>query len=131
VAAAALVRIGASDDLVDGGPGLRFDASVCDRAVTGFAVRYRGTVVGYLNQCAHVAMELDWQPGMFFDSAGDVLMCATHGALYEPASGRCAGGPCAGRGGLRRLQVVERDGAIFWQPDDVVRAPPSESRPAG
>jgi nitrite reductase/ring-hydroxylating ferredoxin subunit len=131
VVAAALIRIGASADLVDGGRGLRFDASVGDRAVTGFAVRHRGTVVGYLNQCAHVAMELDWQPGMFFDSDGDVLMCATHGALYEPASGRCTGGPCAGRGGLRRLQVIECDGAIYWQPDDVVRAPLSELRPAG
>ncbi|MCA3220519.1 MAG: Rieske 2Fe-2S domain-containing protein [Burkholderiales bacterium] len=133
MAAAALIRIGASADLVDGGRGLRFDASVGDRAVTGFAVRYRGTVVGYLNQCAHVAMELDWQPGMFFDSdgEGDVLVCATHGALYEPATGRCAGGPCAGRGGLRRLQMIERDGAIYWQPDDVVRAPLTARRPAG
>lgn len=131
MAAAALIRIGASADLVDGGRGLRFDASVGDRAVTGFAVRYRGTVVGYLNQCAHVAMELDWQPGVFFDRDGDVLMCATHGALYEPASGRCAGGPCAGRGGLRRLELVERDGAIYWQPDDVVRAPLSGSCPEG
>ncbi len=131
MAAAALIRVGASGELVDGGPGLRFVATVADRAVTGFVVRHRGAVVGYLNQCAHVAMELDWQPGQFFDSDGEVLMCATHGALYEPTTGRCAGGPCAGRGGLRRLVVVERDGAIYWQPDDVVRAPLNAPDPAG
>jgi nitrite reductase/ring-hydroxylating ferredoxin subunit len=125
MAAAGLIRVGDSVAVVDGGPGLRFDVSVAARPVTGFVVRHGGKVVGYLNQCAHVAMELDWQPGVFFDTDGEVLVCATHGAVYDPASGRCAGGPCAGRGGLRRLQVLERDGSIYWQPDDVVQAPVS------
>jgi nitrite reductase/ring-hydroxylating ferredoxin subunit len=65
-------------------------------------------------------MELDWQPGQFFDDEGRWLTCATHGALYDPASGSCAGGPCVGRGGLRPLKVVEREGAVLWQPDDYV-----------
>lgn len=130
MAAAGLIRIGASTDLLDGGVGLRFTVSVADREHTGFAVRQHGIVHAYLNQCAHVATELDWQPGVFFDSDRRWLMCATHGALYEPASGQCAGGPCLGRGHLRTLQVVERDGSIFWQPDEVVRAPVSEDRSA-
>jgi nitrite reductase/ring-hydroxylating ferredoxin subunit len=130
MAAAALIRIGASADLLDSGPGLRFAASVAGRAVTGFVVRHRGAVVGYLNQCAHVAMELDWQPGVFFDADGQTLMCATHGALYDPATGRCVGGACAGRGGLRKLVVIEQDGGLYWQPDEIVRAPLSATGPA-
>ncbi|MCA3212916.1 MAG: Rieske 2Fe-2S domain-containing protein [Burkholderiales bacterium] len=131
MAAAALIRLAASDELVDGGPGLRFAVELAGRAATGFAIRRHGQARAYLNQCAHVAMELDWQPGVFFDGAGEFLMCATHGALYEPATGRCAGGPCAGRGSLRPLTLVERGGALYWQPDEVVRAPPNAAAAAG
>jgi nitrite reductase/ring-hydroxylating ferredoxin subunit len=111
--------------LRDGGDGIVFDVEVDGRAATGFVVRHRGGVVGYLNRCAHVAMELDWQRGRFLDDSGDWLVCATHGAMYAPGNGRCAGGPCAGRGGLRALEVIERDTAVYWRPDDVVRAPPA------
>ena len=129
--AAALIRVGTSEALRDGGPGLRFEVEVAGRVETAFAVRHRGAIYGYLNRCANVAMELDWQVGMFFDSEGQWLTCATHGALYEPHTGRCAGGPCLGRGGLRRLTLVERDGAIYWQPDDVVRAVSGTAAPTG
>ncbi len=62
-----------------------------------FFVRYDGNrPFGYLNQCAHVPMELDWSEGKFFESSGLYLMCATHGAIYEPDTGKCVGGPCRG-----------------------------------
>jgi nitrite reductase/ring-hydroxylating ferredoxin subunit len=35
--------------------------------------------------------------------------------MYEPDTGRCAGGPC-GRGKLTALQVQERDGHVYWYP---------------
>jgi len=35
-----------------------------------FAVRYRSRVYAYRNRCAHMPMELDWQPGKFFDVWG-------------------------------------------------------------
>ncbi len=112
-----LIRIARADAVAESGDGLRFPLSVGGRAATGFVVRHRGRLVAYLNQCTHVAMELDWQPGRFFDADGEWLVCSTHGALYEPASGRCVGGPCAGRGGLRAIDLVERDGLLYWQPD--------------
>lgn len=115
------VDVGASEDLVDGGPGLRFPVCVGGRPATGFAVRYAGRVHAYLNRCAHVAMELDWLEGAFFDEDALHLVCATHGALFEPDTGRCAGGPCAGRGGLRPLQIEERDGRLLWRPDPGVQ----------
>jgi nitrite reductase/ring-hydroxylating ferredoxin subunit len=119
-----LIRIGDATQLADGGSGLKFDVAVGGRSATAFVVRWRGSVIGYLNQCAHVAMELDWIAGRFFDRDATVLMCATHGALYDPVSGACIGGPCQGRGGLRRIEVFERDGGLWWRPDAVVSAPP-------
>ena len=116
-----LIPICDGAELTDGGTGVRFDVEIDGGRASGFVVRYRGSVVGFLNRCAHVAMELDWLPGLFFEDEGRYLMCATHGAIYEPDTGACAGGPCLGRGGLLRLQVVERDGRIWWIPDKNVR----------
>jgi len=82
-----------------------------ERAV-GFAVRYNGGVYGYLNQCAHVPVELDWQEGLFFDLSRHYLICSTHGAHYEPDSGYCVMGPCKGKS-LHRLNVYEHDGNVY------------------
>lgn len=106
-----------ADALVDGGKGLRFPVTAFGEDATAFVVRYGQQAYAYLNRCAHVPMELDWNEGEFFESSGLYLMCATHGALYEPETGHCAGGPCRG-GKLQPLSVIERDHQIFWQPND-------------
>ena len=124
-----------SDAVLEGGKGVRFAVNAGGADGTGFVVRYNGAAYAYLNRCAHVPIELDWAEGEFFESSGLYLMCATHGAIYVPESGLCAGGPCKG-GRLRPIGVVERDQQIFWQPDDYVRpraqapAPASTSAPA-
>ncbi len=119
-----LIALCPSAQLIERGAGFRFDVLVGGETFGAFAVRYRGRVVAYLNRCAHVAMELDWVAGQFFDSDREMLLCATHGAAYEPADGHCVGGPCAGRGGLRRLQVVEESGVVYWRADVGVRPRP-------
>jgi len=108
--------------LLDGGKGVRFPVIAYGQPATGFVVRYEGKPFAYLNRCAHVPIELDWKQGDFFESSGLYLMCATHGAVYEPDTGKCAGGPCRG-GRLRPIGVSERDGGMWWQPDEAVRAP--------
>lgn len=115
-----LIPICLSGDLEEGGKGIRFPVTAGDEDSTGFVVRYESKVHGYLNRCAHVPIELDWNEGEFFESSGLYLMCSTHGALYVPDTGRCAGGPCRG-GRLRPIAVTEREGQVFWQPDDYVR----------
>jgi nitrite reductase/ring-hydroxylating ferredoxin subunit len=109
-----------SGQLEEGGKGVRFPVTAGGDDSTGFVVRFEGVVRGYLNRCAHVPIELDWNEGEFFESSGLYLMCSTHGALYTPEDGRCAGGPCRG-GRLRPIMVFERDGQVFWEPDDYVR----------
>jgi nitrite reductase/ring-hydroxylating ferredoxin subunit len=120
--AGALIEVCPASRLVDGGAGVRFGVIAGGEPAAAFLVRHRGRVVGYLNRCAHVAMELDWIEGRFFDADGEWLLCATHGAAYDPASGHCVGGPCAGRGGLRKLVVVEDGGVVYWRPDGDLRA---------
>jgi nitrite reductase/ring-hydroxylating ferredoxin subunit len=101
--------------LEDGGAGVCFQVDWYGQAEPAFAVRFRGQVRAYLNRCAHVPVTLDWQAGEFFDSDSRYLICATHGALYEPATGLCVLGPCRGRR-LVPLEVVERDGQVFCLP---------------
>lgn len=102
----------ASTDLLDDGAAVRFSVERDGVAEPAFVVRYCGKVYAYFNRCAHVPVELDWQEGRFFDHSGLYLICATHGALYAPESGRCMGGRCDGKG-LTPLAVVERDGNIY------------------
>lgn len=112
----------ASADLAEGGKGVRFPVTAFGYQATGFAVRYEGKVYGYLNQCAHVPVELDWIEGEFFESSRLYLMCATHGAIYVPQTGHCAGGPCKG-GRLRPIAVEEEGGEVYWRPDEFIRPP--------
>jgi len=114
------ILICAGESVLEGGKGVRFPVEAGGDKATGFVVRYDGKAYAYLNRCAHVPIELDWAEGEFFESSGLYLMCSTHGAIYVPESGFCAGGPCRG-GRLRPIPVVERDGQIFWQPDDYVK----------
>jgi nitrite reductase/ring-hydroxylating ferredoxin subunit len=114
------VFVCSSSDLMEGGKGIRFPVTAFGEDTTGFVVRYKGTVYGYLNRCVHVPMELDWNEGEFFDMTGLYLMCSTHGAIYAPESGQCMGGPCRG-GRLRRIMVIEKDNQVFWQPDEYIR----------
>jgi len=102
-----------STTLRDAGDGVRFEVEYFGERAPAFAVRHEGRVYAYLNRCAHVAMELDWREGQFFDLQGRDLICSTHGAVYAAASGRCLGGPCGGEP-LVRLQVEERDGRIYY-----------------
>lgn len=104
----------ASAALPEAGLGVRFEVEYFGDPAPAFAVRQGGRVHAYLNRCAHVAMELDWQSGVFFDSGGRDLICSTHGAVYEASSGRCLGGPCNGAP-LVKLRIEERDGSVFFK----------------
>jgi nitrite reductase/ring-hydroxylating ferredoxin subunit len=111
-----------ADALVDGGTGVRFPVLAFGDEATGFVVRHGGKVYGYLNRCAHVPVELDWFKGEFFESGKLYLMCSTHGAIYVPETGVCAGGPCRG-GKLRPIAVHESETGVYWQPDQHFQPP--------
>ena len=106
----------ASNQLQNGGCGVRFLVTHNGHIGPAFAVRHAGRVFAYLNRCAHKLVELDWQQGEFFDAECRNLICTTHGALYDPVSGVCVGGPCRGAA-LTAVAVREENGAVWLAGD--------------
>lgn len=102
----------AAAELSEAGPGVRFELDHHGERVPAFVVRWRGRIRAYLNRCGHIPVEMDWQPGEFFDIGRIYLVCATHGALYDPDTGACLSGRCVGRG-LTQVAVWEEDGRIY------------------
>lgn len=114
-----------SGDLVEDGKGVCFTVEIGGQLHPAFAIRYRNRIYAYLNRCAHRGVTLDWDNGRFFDITGSYLVCSTHGALYEPDIGRCAGGPCRGLG-LTKLDVTENDGQVrLDRHDNILLVEPS------
>lgn len=104
----------ASEQLLEGGVGVRFTLQSPDgQSHPAFVVRFEGQAFAYLNRCAHVPMEMDWREGHFFEEGGLYLICATHGAMYEPNTGLCVAGPCGGAK-LIPVPVQENGGQVSW-----------------
>jgi nitrite reductase/ring-hydroxylating ferredoxin subunit len=98
-------------DALRPGDTARFQIEKNGKTVAGFIVNHQGRHHAYVNRCPHAGTPLDWWPNEFFTEDGRFLICATHGAVFEPDSGRCIEGPCPGAR-LDRL-CVERDGQFL------------------
>lgn len=109
-----------SAELAERGQAHVFDVLLWRQPARAFALRFDGQVVAYLNRCSHVPVEMDWQPGQFLDMDKRWIVCSIHGATYEPADGRCVGGPC-GRSRLMRIETLECDGQVYWYPSPDIR----------
>src|SRR2546422_4241614 len=66
------------------------------RTVEGLLLNYDGRLFAYLNRCRHIALSMDWVDNQFFTEDKRYLICANHGATYEPTTGECVWGPCYG-----------------------------------
>ena len=100
------------------GGSAKFPLSWRGRHVEAFVVNFEGRFYAYVNQCIHAGTPLDWWPNEFFSDDGRLLICATHGALYQPDTGACAGGPCGG-GVLYRLAVrIDGDRVVVTAGED-------------
>lgn len=109
-----------SNQLLDYGLGFRFRVRLESRDASAFLIRCGGQVRAYLNECRHVPVELDLNPGDFWDLSKSYLVCAMHGAYYSPQTGECLGGPCRGQR-LQVLPTVEENGAIFLIEDQSLK----------
>lgn len=115
-----------SETLQERGRAHTFDVQQYREPARAFALRFDGQVVAYLNRCAHVPTEMDWQEGEFLDGDKQYIMCSIHGAVYDPLTGRCVTGMC-GRMGLTKIEVQEREGVVYWYPSRDTR--PAASAP--
>ena len=86
---------------------------ICQKyRVDGVLVNYEGKFHAYVNRCRHMTTPLDFIRSQFFTADGRYLECLTHGAVYEPETGLCVGGPCPGLA-LYRLPVMIDHGEVL------------------
>jgi nitrite reductase/ring-hydroxylating ferredoxin subunit len=97
------------DDLPEGHTAV-FRLTCGGRSVHGFAIHHAGGVHAYVNSCPHVGTTLDMWPNEFLAEDRRTIVCATHGALFEPETGACIAGPCAGDSlAPLAVRVVDRE----------------------
>jgi nitrite reductase/ring-hydroxylating ferredoxin subunit len=63
----------------------------------GFVVRREERVFGYLDRCPHAGMPLAQKLDDYLIPDGSLIACSWHGALFNPDTGLCVGGPCVGQ----------------------------------
>ena len=76
---------------------------------TVFVVNVDGMFHAFLNACPHYAASasapLAWRNDQYLNPAATHIVCAAHGARFEPSSGLCVSGPCVGKA-LTRVEIV-------------------------
>lgn len=82
---------------VEPGHTKKFMLSVEGRETECFLVNHAGHFFAYVNRCAHVPMTMDWIDNQFLTEDGRYILCATHGAAFEPDTGECIFGPPCGK----------------------------------
>ena len=79
-----------------------------------FIIKKSGNFYGYLNQCPHRFIPLEWTPNDFLDETRNLIRCSSHGALFEINTGECIKGPCLGDR-LAALKLIFKDEFIWIQ----------------
>lgn len=89
-------KLVASVGEIEHGQSKKFTLRRGQRDLEALIINYEGAHFAYINRCPHTGITLDWVNNQFFSSDNRYLMCATHGAVFEPPSGECVWGPCFG-----------------------------------
>jgi len=106
------IRIATVDEVKEGQT-IKFSFNREEKPQEGFIGRFKGKIFAYENTCRHIPITLDYGDNRFFDTKGQSIMCQTHGAVYEPDTGLCTRGPCAGAS-LYSLEVQEDNGVLWF-----------------
>ncbi|MEW6019621.1 MAG: Rieske (2Fe-2S) protein [Pseudomonadota bacterium] len=83
-------------DLIAEGAARNFVLQIGEAYFHGFAVRQGDEVHGYVDRCPHAGLPLAQKLDDYLTPSGDLIACSWHGALFEPDTGACVGGPCVG-----------------------------------
>ena len=103
-------------------PGSRaFTIGRGDWPLRGLVVRRGREVHAYVNRCPHAGHPLNLRPHEFLTPDRTLVVCNSHGAVFEIATGYCVAGPCAGAS-LRRVPVEVRHGYVLVAPDARIEA---------
>src|SRR5229473_1318181 len=111
-------RVAATDALAVG-ESLKFMLPIRGADEECFLINFQGEFHAYVNRCRHVPMAMDWMDNQFFAEDCNYLMCQTHNAYYEPASGECIAGPPTACGKyLYRVPLQIVDETIYARPPE-------------
>jgi nitrite reductase/ring-hydroxylating ferredoxin subunit len=77
--------------------------------VSVVVVKDGDAVRAYVNACPHARTPLNWQEDKFFDLGHTYLLCASHGAAFDIATGRCIRGPAQGKALTPVAVTLEND----------------------
>ena len=99
------------DDIAESGV-RGFAIGTGDWPLRGFVVRVNNDVRGYVNRCPHAGHPLNLRPHRFLTPDGSLILCSSHGALFEKLTGFCVAGPCAGRS-LPTVPLEIADGFVM------------------
>jgi nitrite reductase/ring-hydroxylating ferredoxin subunit len=94
------------------GKAFKFNIKRSDRVTEAFAFKKEDAYYGYLNLCRHWSVGLDYDDNEFFSRNGELLVCKNHGAIYDPKTGACRGGP-GGGASLYKVPLVEIEGIVY------------------
>jgi nitrite reductase/ring-hydroxylating ferredoxin subunit len=82
-----------------------------------FVAREDDRVFGYLNSCPHLGTPLNMQDDRFISDDSGLILCTTHGALFEIEDGACVSGPCAGQALEAVAVAVDAEGRVVLTGD--------------
>lgn len=91
---------------------LEVQAERADQPIWLVVTRHQGCPKAWLNVCPHQGRSLNYAPDRFLVDPTGKLICAAHGAVFEPEHGQCVSGPCRGDQ-LTAVPIEERDGKLF------------------
>jgi len=77
----------------------------------GILLRTKAGLRCYENLCQHLPVKLDSGTRQFLSREKKLILCQSHGALYEPETGLCTRGPCEGAS-LKMLPIEVRVGFV-------------------
>ncbi|HAP00212.1 MAG TPA: hypothetical protein DCQ83_09240 [Fibrobacteres bacterium] len=86
----------------------------------GFVILWNGEFHAYENKCRHWPIPLDFGDGEFYYAKYERIVCKTHGAEYDPATGICDAGPCRGEALMRFPLILQGQDAIVTVPDPIL-----------
>lgn len=103
------------EGLADGGS-RAFTLGEGDWPLRGILVRDGDAVHAYVNRCPHAGHQLNFMSDNFLTPDRQLIICRSHGAMFDKASGVCVYGPCTGDA-LKRVEVVVEAGKVKLRDD--------------
>lgn len=97
--------------LIADGKARNFVLQIGERYFHGFVVRRGDEAFGYVDRCPHAGLPLARMLDDYLTPDGALIACSWYGALFDPHTGACVGGPCAGAR-LISWPVTVTDGAL-------------------